>query len=270
MADSKDDPKPRKVIDVTEPGKSEPSASGKPIIVSNRPLLQRDPMVVGSEPAEGDIDNTPAGNVKRPEGELSSYQEGNAITPPSAPSLPKDVAKTTKTPATDSDKPAQVSEPADNESMIQEENPKTDTATKAANQEPMPESTKTTTEPVEQEEPETSPPEVEHQDEAAATNSESSTDVSKNDQPTPKTVTDETAKKAAEEKAAKLAEQEKTIESKKYYLPINTIEHRKDIRRAILLLVLAVLLALIWLDIVLDAGILKLGPIHSLTHFFNS
>ena len=98
----------------------------------------------------------------------------------------------------------------------------------------------------------------------------SSTDVSKNDQPTPKTVTDETAKKAAEEKAAKLAEQEKTIESKKYYLPINTIEHRKDIRRAILLLVLAVLLALIWLDIVLDAGILKLGPIHSLTHFFNS
>src|ERR1700756_5035125 len=44
MANSKSDKAP-KVMDVTQPGKSAPSASSRPIIVSNRPMLRQDPMM---------------------------------------------------------------------------------------------------------------------------------------------------------------------------------------------------------------------------------
>ncbi|HVU59523.1 MAG TPA: hypothetical protein VHC98_01665, partial [Candidatus Saccharimonadales bacterium] len=61
MADTKTTPsKPRKVIDITEPGKSAPPSSGKPIIVTNRPVLRQDPMMVPTAPDLPATDPAPA------------------------------------------------------------------------------------------------------------------------------------------------------------------------------------------------------------------
>ncbi len=103
MPTNKDNSKPRKVIDVTEPGKSEPSASARPIIVTNRPILQQDPMVVTTDETEKDIDNVPAGNAQKPANDLKNVQEGRTITPPSAPEVPKAKTKADETTPTPSE-----------------------------------------------------------------------------------------------------------------------------------------------------------------------
>jgi hypothetical protein len=75
-------------------------------------------------------------------------------------------------------------------------------------------------------------------------------------------------KKEEEEKAARAAEQEKIIESKKYYLPIHSAKDSRDLHLALVLLLAVIVLGLVWLDIALDAGIIKIDGLHALTHFF--
>jgi hypothetical protein len=270
MPSPKEEPKPRKVIDVTEPGKSEPSATSRPIIVSNRPMLQQDPMVVvSSTPSDkNDIDNTPAGEVKPPDGDLMTFQEGTKVTPPSAPNLPKDDVKSDKSPEpVKEDQTEKTEAEKSDETDLKSTEPETETIAEDEDQKLASETTETLPKPNESKE---TLPESEAKEPESETESEKPATASRDDQPAPEKGMKEAAKKAAEENAAKVAEQEKIIDSKKYYLPINSVEHRKDIRRAALLLILVILFALIWLDIVLDAGILKLGHIHSLTHFFNT
>src|SRR5690348_7842713 len=48
MPADKNSPKAPKIMDIAQPGKSAPSASGRPIIVTNRPLIKQDPMVLDS------------------------------------------------------------------------------------------------------------------------------------------------------------------------------------------------------------------------------
>src|ERR1700752_479126 len=48
-------PKTTKIDDVKDPGKVMPAASGRPIVVTNRPMLSRDPMMVNKDSSdEGD------------------------------------------------------------------------------------------------------------------------------------------------------------------------------------------------------------------------
>lgn len=42
-------PKTTKITDVADPGKTAPSATSRPIVVTNRPVLTNDPMMVNSE-----------------------------------------------------------------------------------------------------------------------------------------------------------------------------------------------------------------------------
>lgn len=64
------------------------------------------------------------------------------------------------------------------------------------------------------------------------------------------------------------AEQQKAIENGEYFLPITTAETRR-MRREILFSTLFVLvLIVVWLDIMLDAGLLSLGNIKAVTDFF--
>ncbi len=74
----------------------------------------------------------------------------------------------------------------------------------------------------------------------------------------------------AEAEAAAEAKLEQVIDSKKYFLPINTVEHRKSRRFVILGVILAVVLAVAWADIALDAGIIDLGGVKPVTHFFSN
>lgn len=64
-------------------------------------------------------------------------------------------------------------------------------------------------------------------------------------------------------------EQEKAVESGEFFLPIKTAEGKR-LRREITVAVLIVLvLTVIWVDIMLDAGLISLGGIEAPTNFFN-
>ena len=63
-------------------------------------------------------------------------------------------------------------------------------------------------------------------------------------------------------------EQQKAVEAGTYFLPITTTETRRLRRDIIATLILLVLLALIWVDVMLDAGTLHINGIHAITNFF--
>jgi hypothetical protein len=58
------------------------------------------------------------------------------------------------------------------------------------------------------------------------------------------------------------------IVSKQYFLPINAVEYRRTKRFIVGGILFSFMLALVWVDIALDAGIIKLGGIKALTHLF--
>jgi hypothetical protein len=66
------------------------------------------------------------------------------------------------------------------------------------------------------------------------------------------------------------AEVRALIASKKYLLPIKTPEDRQTKRMVMAGAVAALLLIVVWLDIALDAHILKLGGLKPVTHFFSN
>jgi outer membrane biosynthesis protein TonB len=113
-------------------------------------------------------------------------------------------------------------------------------------------------EPDPEPEPETKPEET--APEAPAEEKEDGKDKKKSPQ------ADSDAEKAALK--ARDAKVQKLIESKKYFLPINAVEHRKSRRFVALGVVLAILLVLVWVDIALDAGLIDLGGVKPVTHFF--
>ena len=90
----------------------------------------------------------------------------------------------------------------------------------------------------------------------------------------PKTKSDD---EIANEEELELAKQEKheaeiqkLIDSKKYELPINSIEQRKSKRVVILGIALSLVLMLAWADIALDASLIQINGIKPLTHFFSN
>lgn len=76
-------------------------------------------------------------------------------------------------------------------------------------------------------------------------------------------------KKAAAPTGGELtAEQQKAVDAEQYFLPITTAETRRMHRELALAILLIIVLLAAWLDIMLDAGFLKLGHLHALTNFF--
>jgi outer membrane biosynthesis protein TonB len=77
-----------------------------------------------------------------------------------------------------------------------------------------------------------------------------------------------------EDEAAKQAEHDaniqKIVDSKKYFLPINSVEKRRSARFVALGIVLSLLLAVAWVDVALDAGLIHLGNVKPVTHFFSN
>lgn len=76
---------------------------------------------------------------------------------------------------------------------------------------------------------------------------------------------DDKAEAARAEYDAKL---QKVYDSKQYFLPINAMEHRRTARFVTLGIVLSVFLAIAWVDIALDASLIKLGDLKPVTNFF--
>lgn len=74
--------------------------------------------------------------------------------------------------------------------------------------------------------------------------------------------------------AAAQAEQDakvrKLVESKKYFLPINAVEQRRSARVVAIGAIVAIILAVAWVDVALDAGLIHLGSIKPVTHLFSN
>jgi hypothetical protein len=63
---------------------------------------------------------------------------------------------------------------------------------------------------------------------------------------------------------------QKLIVDKQFVLPINSVEKRKTKRFIILGVGLSLVLAVAWADVALDAGIIHLGSVKPVTHFFSN
>ncbi len=60
------------------------------------------------------------------------------------------------------------------------------------------------------------------------------------------------------------------ILSKKYFLPFNKTQRRKNRRILIATgIILGIILILVWLDLALDTGLIHINGIHPITHFFS-
>jgi hypothetical protein len=232
--------------DVAQPGTSAPSASSRPVIITNRPIL-KDPMVVDvdTEAKEADEAEAPAGAPTRNSGKLAG----------TAPLLKSD-KKTEK--AADPAPEAQPEEDPDPAPEKVEVRTKTQAGSKT---EPVPEANppaeaapeKTETEEIPEEQPEKQSTEVEE-------------DAPETAEPGASAITEDEAKAQTEHDVA-IA---KLIESKKYFLPINSVEKRRSKRFITLGILLSLLLIIAWVDIALDAGLVQFNGIKPLTHFFSS
>jgi len=237
MAEGKSAADKSKIADVAHPGKTPPTDSAKPIIITNRPVL-KDPMVV--EDAADKVAVTVAkphvSKVLTPERPDATAEAEDSDDPKEAANIPAVPDKADK-PATSKAKTAVT--PPKEEKSIAEAAPKTDDQPAA----------ETDTAASKEETDET-------KDEG---------DAQKAPQAAPADLQAEETKRA-EHEAAIL----KLAESKQYYLPINSVEKRHTRRIVLAGLVIAVLLALAWVDIALDAGLIHLSGIQPLTHFFST
>jgi len=271
--------KPRKVIDVTAPGKSQPAPSGKPIIVSNRPVLRQDPMVLPSDTDQA-AEKTPsrvAKTIKIVPLNLNEPTEPAAPTPiASGDSLetpPDPVTETTT--VEEAEKLAGKLVTDATLSVVPAEPAKTDKKTITPKAPPVeakpPEPPKPVESPQQATKPTPAPtPATEPEPTPEPTSSiAESPETASDGQLAASSVIDEAKKREQEQKAAKLAEQEKIITSKQYFLPINSAEHRRSKRRALVILVVALIIVVVWADIMLDAGLIKINGLHPLTNFFS-
>ena len=192
----------KKIVDVKRPEKVTPSASSRPIIVSSRPVLATDPMM-----------------IQKPEGEAPA--EAVPITR---------TAKTIKPVSDDMQAPEESKEPAGAEEAAAQDAP-------ASPEEPQ----------------ETA--EVEAEDTPAVRDSEAATSAAEAE--------------ADAAKQAREAELESLILSGKYAVPINAVSRKRTRMHVIFFSVLAVILALLLIDVLLDAGVVSAPDSVPHTHFFS-
>jgi hypothetical protein len=248
MAETKK-PVSKRISDVSKPNTSAPSATSKAVIVSNRPILQ-DPMVVKETSADSD----------------SGTKIKAKIQPLTAPVVEAAKPEPATEPAV-SDMPS-TKEPAKAEITVNDSIAATEASTEAA---PTPEKTETPTDEVATAEVDP----AKSADPAEAT-SETTADGTANtdeagSEPAKTETSPEAAVAAAEAEATKHDEAiQQMVESKQYFLPINSLEKRRTKRVVVLGIALSVLLAVAWVDVALDASLIELGSVKPVTHFFSN
>jgi hypothetical protein len=252
MAEKSDKPEKKPVgktiIDVKHPGDSAATPTSKPVIVTNRPILQ-DPMVNESNT---ETDQPPAENP----GKKPKLQPLTAPELAETPTEERDpnAAVEAKT-ETIERKPAVVGEkvitPID-PSKAKEKTAETDKAPaeEAAQDEEL-DSKKPAGEPDET---------TEAKEEADASAGKKAAAAQ-----APEDV-DAEAKAEAEYDATI----EKLIDSHEHFLPINSVEKRRAKHVIVLGVLLSLVLAAAWVDIALDAGIIHLSSVKPVTHFFSN
>jgi hypothetical protein len=268
QANKPNNKKPR-VMDVTHPGKAAPSPTSKPIIVNHHPLMP-DPMVnlpsADTTPDDGEkvpvlttrktrlqplsapeIDASPEEEPKKTE-ELATADNNplagvvSGMTPPKPEEKPEEPVLP---------EPVVVPEPT-------VEKPSLEPVLPAQEEPKQPEKTNAT---------ESAKPEMPASPELFTDNESKDQETFHDDQSKPPMTTadDEVEKVAIREAAI-----HKLADSRTYFLKINSVEKQRTKRFVILGIVVSILLALAWVDIALDAGIIKLGGLKPVTHLFSN
>jgi|GEM_PF-1223696 len=261
-----------KYIDIKPGGKTKPSDSSRPLVVTNRSVLGNDPMV---NPDDGASEGKPAVPMARTAKTINPVSDDM---PTSTSPIKVDVSS-----ADDADaKPAAAEKitaekPEDQENYIAALTAPETEAKPAETPEPVPE-TKQESEPgttAEVEKPsepaETAPeaePEVAPKKEAPdpvpdSTDTEpSSPGIPPNRDSAAQSQADE-AKAAAEAEAAaaREAQLENEIEIGKYFAPINAAHHKRMNMLAMVLALVAILLAVAVADAAIDAGLVSVSGV---------
>ncbi|MEK7594429.1 MAG: hypothetical protein AAB436_02215 [Patescibacteria group bacterium] len=219
------------IADVAHPNKSAPAQNSKSVIVTNRPML-KDPMVVDedTDAQKPELEAATEGLDKSPTPTLDEKPDA----PQAEPEAPSKNTITEIAAIAAADK-SDAEDKADKDSKEDAPNP----------DDKKPEADKT--EPANDEKsPDTKPTE---------------------DKDTlPENQLQIEDSKAAEHEAAV----QKLSDSKKYYLPINAVEKRRSKQFVVLGIVLSIVLTLAWVDIALDASLIKIPGIKPVTHLFSN
>lgn len=254
-----------KAFDVIAPGKAAPSPTGRPIIVSNRPMI-KDPMEPSTKsrpttvpPVEGGTSHVGRSIGVEPESKLSSAEQSPD---------PMVSAIGAGMPSKDDKEPGDVPAAAEPTRPAPVVMPPKDPAPELA-------PAKSATTGSEAVAITAQPPAPSPDPMPAAADSIADDDVGKKDssidRPQPGDVAAAEKASAAEKAAvAERAAQEKIIASGQYYLPIAGAGRQRGVQRAVLILLLVVLLGLAWLDIAMDAGIIHIHGVQPVTHFFSN
>jgi len=241
-------PKNPKITDVASPGKTAPSASGRPIIVTNRPVLPHDPMI--ADPAKETAPTDPA-LVRRSAKVIAPVSPDMAAASP----MPQP-----ETPSTDDmqalvaatlpvDKPAPVAPAQASEVSTPATGPAAQTGIVPAEQEPSAPAPQAASAP--------------RPDKASELRDVEAENVS---------AEDETAAAQAEADAAQTAraqELEQIIESGVYAVPINAVQRKRSRMFIAAMCVVAALLGLVLADAVLDANLVHPPFAVPHTHLFS-
>lgn len=316
MANSKSDGKAPKTMDIMQPGKTAPPTTARPVIVSNRPILRQDPMMVSPDgmekpepqarPTVSRVGKTltflaphQSKTAKAPTiTPLSGASPANGGTPPSASAAeqsvsapmpqgrtPEEIATKKAIAVKTDDAPSDGS--ADATPSPSQTNVPVAPQSESAAEASKPAETPTPAVEAPEAKPELPPSPVMPQaaqdspisapDATLSTEDNSSADAvianggvanDEDGQLAPNKTIDEAKKKADDIEAARLAEQEQIIASRRYYLPITNTDGRRGLTLSLIVLLLVLVLAAVWFDIALDAGIVHVGGLQPLTHFF--
>jgi hypothetical protein len=272
-----------KVMDVAHPGKGVASASGRPIIVTNRPIL-KDPMMVdlpSDEQAAGapiltrptttklfiKTDDEPTDTLQTTESEgkpadVVARDVGVPEPPTDSTGTEKKAIKiepiTISEEEEEEDEPVAAPSPsADTKITVKlTDEAKSDSAPAApAEDAPVADVTPDATAPSN---------DSSTSDTDTATETDDATDTATTD-----ASTDQNKKPADDEAAAALHEKLDSIAAgQEYFLPINAVERRRNRNITTAGVMLAILLAAVWLDVAADAGFIHI-PFLPLTHFFS-
>lgn len=243
------------IIDVKQPGTSAPPETSKPVIVTNRPLL-RDPMM--AEPTDKDKKSEePSQTVDDQSATMLDPGQKPALQPLNKGSKEQDNDNSDETISGEADPNSETKEDKGNPAAEAPQNDSTD-------EEQPPESIASESTPNEDESEQTTPLDAKEKSATSQQNDEETASES------PKQAGPKQAEAEAAAKTKHDAEIQELIDSKRYVLPIDTVEKRKSKRFVLLGAALAVVLIIIWLDIALDAGIIRLGGLKPLTHFFSN
>lgn len=236
-----------KVFDVAKPGRTAASSTSKPVIITNRPVMQ-DPMVTAPKPDEptgapplktaGKLVIKPLHDdlaVDKPEPAKANESTDTPISIKVDLQAEPEADTPEETPDDSAVSPSQEAEATDSKEPETIAFSKTTTGTPTKNPEVADNQLKPAKAPVSDVSSPAAVPAVDRTDK----------------QLTPEQ--SEAALKAARERATELQE---IIDKQEYFLPIKTVEQRRSRRFAILGLLLIILLGLAWYDVALDAGLL--------------